>query len=292
MERAPRLPAVAAVTPDHPAGHSQNGHSHPEAYWDGVGHAWISSAPQRLWREHTDRLQFALLRRWIGIPKLEPHEPGPVVLKTDLFDEIAGRGIVGPLHRMGCRVNGVDVAPKTVAEACRRNPELHAVAADIRSLPFADGTFDVVYSGSTLDHFDAAGEIDRAIREIRRVLRPSGRLILTLDNPGNPIVRLRNGPLMGWLRRTGIVPYQVGVTLDRMALVDCLQNRGFSVEEVSGILHCPRALAVLMSRFIQRGSIRLQESFLHHLMAWERLEHQPTRFLTGYFTAVLATREG
>jgi len=280
------------MTPPHTVGNPSPDHSPPDTYWNQVGAKWQERGPHPLWRVHTDRLQLALLQQELGMHRLQRGEVGLALLKTDLFDEIAGDGIVRHLIPLGCRVTAVDVASSIVEEARKRNPDLRAVHADIRALPFADGSFDLVYSGSTLDHFDTAEEIDRAIREIQRVLRPDGRLILTLDNPGNPIVWLRNGPLLDWLRSTGIVPYQVGVTLDRRRLTDRVRQGGFSVEAVSGILHCPRALAVWISRIVVRGTPGIQDRFLRHLMSWECLERWPTRFLTGYFTVIHATKRG
>lgn len=50
--------------------------------------------------------------------------------------------------------------------------------ADMRELPFADGSFDVVVSNVAIHNIgDAAGR-DRAIDEAWRVLRPGGRLLI------------------------------------------------------------------------------------------------------------------
>ena len=56
---------------------------------------------------------------------------------------------------------------------------------------FPPASFDVVLSTSTLDHFDRRDEIAVALAELRRVLADGGRLLVTLDNPANPILRLR-----------------------------------------------------------------------------------------------------
>ena len=86
-----------------------------------------------------------------------------------------------------------------------------SVAADVRVLPFPAGTFDGVLSTSTLDHFEAIDDLHRALGELRRVLRPAGRLVLTLDNPANPLIRLRNAlpPDVARTNRTGPVPGRV-----------------------------------------------------------------------------------
>jgi hypothetical protein len=120
------------------------------------------------------------------------------------------------------------------------------------------------------------------------VLRPGGTLILTLDNPANPLIWLRNGPLLGLLRRIGIVPYQVGFTLGQQSLERAVQAAGFTVIEKTAVMHCPRAIAVAVAGPMERLSRSWQELFLRHLQAWERLERWPTRWLTGHYVAVYA----
>ena len=50
-----------------------------------------------------------------------------------------------------------------------------AVHGDMERMPFADASFDVVYSFGVLHHTD---HMDRAVAEIRRVLRPGGQAII------------------------------------------------------------------------------------------------------------------
>jgi SAM-dependent methyltransferase len=255
-------------------------------YWESVAEAWRIAGRQRLWREFTDRQQIALLTRWSS--GWDGGGRRPDLLKTDLFDEVAGRGIVHGLLASGILVTGIDVAPLIVTEAVARNPGLEAVVADVLSLPFAEASFDVVFSGSTLDHFESASDIQMALGELRRVLRPGGTLILTLDNPANPLIWLRNGPLLGLLRRIGIVPYQVGATLGPRSLERAVQAAGLDVVETTAVMHCPRVIAVAMSGPAGRMRRSWREAFMRHLQTWERLERWPTRWLTGHYVAVHA----
>lgn len=259
-------------------------------YWDGVGLEWTSKQPDRLWRECTDRLQIALLDRWLKGPEGQSCAALPTALKTDLFDEVAGRGIVRHLSDLGFHTTGIDISQVVVNESVRRNPELRACCADVRELPFADASFDVVYSGSTLDHFGSVADIARSMTELVRVLRPSGRLVLTLDNPLNPLVWLRNGPLLKLLRLSGVVPYKVGVTLGHRRLTDLVRFSGLEVLQTTAILHCPRVLAVRRARFFEGREADARERFLESLARWEHLEKWPTRFVSGHFTAILATK--
>ena len=53
------------------------------------------------------------------------------------------------------------------------------------------GSFDLVVSTSTLDHFGHASDIGDALAELNRVLRKGGELVITMDNTGNPVIALR-----------------------------------------------------------------------------------------------------
>ena len=257
-------------------------------YWDGVGADWRAQRHQRLWREFTDRLQAAWCERWLG--GATPTAQARRILKTDLFDEVAGRGLAGRLMTGGRHVTGIDISPLIVAEAAARNPGLEAVVADVRRLPFADASFDDVFSGSTLDHFDRAADIAVALREIARVVRPGGRVVVTLDNPRNPLVALRNGPLYGLVRRLGIVPYEVGVTLAPRPLEEAVRAAGLALREMTALMHCPRVLAVTLAGPLSRLGRRGRECYLRCLLGWERLERWPLRWCTGHFIAVHAVK--
>ncbi|MFM8704804.1 MAG: class I SAM-dependent methyltransferase, partial [Planctomycetia bacterium] len=250
-------------------------------------------APQPLWRECSDRHQAALIARWLHRPsEAASPAPGPEVsmLKTDLFDEVAGRGVVQFLLAEGVRVTGIDISSGVVTEASARNPGLEAVVADVRCLPFAEAAFDVVFSGSTLDHFESVADIQAALGEICRVLRPGGTLILTLDNLDNPVVWRRNGPLLGLLRRIGIVPYQVGATLGHSSLESHVRAAGFAIVESTAVVHCPRVLAVAVAGVMERLGRSWQEAFIRGVASWESLGRRPTRWLTGHYVAIQAVK--
>lgn len=257
-------------------------------YWDGVGAAWTAKQPQRLWRRFTDHHQLTLVHRLLDRAVEVSAGPRKTLLKTDLFDEVAGIGIVAGLVRAGLRVMAVDVSPIIVAEAVARNPDMEAVVADVRALPFKHAMFDVVFSGSTLDHFESEADINASLVELRRVMRTGGRLILTMDNPVNPLIRLRNGPLLSLLSRIGIVPYQLGVTLGPRALEVAVRKAGFDLVDVTAVLHCPRVIAVAVARVIERLPGACHGAFVRCLNACELLESLPTRWLTGHYIAVCA----
>jgi 2-polyprenyl-3-methyl-5-hydroxy-6-metoxy-1,4-benzoquinol methylase len=80
-------------------------------------------------------------------------------------------------------VTATDIAERilaTAAAAARRDGlEVKLVRANLEQLPFPDGSFDVVFCSQVIEHLldPAAGA-----RELARVLRPGGRLVLSTDN--------------------------------------------------------------------------------------------------------------
>lgn len=76
----------------------------------------------------------------------------------------------------GARLTGIDLTDRAV-EQTRRRFELFGLKSDLRvadaeSLPFGDGTFDLVYSWGVLHH---SSDTPKAVSEVLRVLRPPGR---------------------------------------------------------------------------------------------------------------------
>ncbi len=253
------------------------------AYWETIADAWEASAPHPLWREHSDAVNVELLSRWLP-------DAMDAVLKTDLFDEAFGSGLVDFLSRRADRVFGVDIARNVVRRAASRFPALHAASCDVRELPFAAGSFDAIVSNSTLDHFDHPGDIRASLYGLLRVLKPGGRLILTLDNRRHPVIALRAAVPHELLRLLGLVPYFTGATLGPEDLRAQLQAVGFEVRALDAVLHCPRVLAVGAARVLQRARPALTGRFLGLLRGLERLRALPSRYLTGHFVCALAER--
>jgi SAM-dependent methyltransferase len=253
--------------------------------WDNVLESLLDAPGERLWRLHSDAVNAALFARWL------PAEPCADLLKTDLFDEAMGAGLYPLLCARSARVAALDVAPSVLAAATARHPELLAVAADVRQLPFVDAAFDVVVSNSTLDHFATREEILTSLRGLHRVLRPDGRLLLTMDNLANPAVALRNLLPFGLLRRLKLVAYPIGATAGPGRLRRMLTDAGFEVLDTVALLHCPRALSVALARRCERqGTPQARTRFLRGSQRWERLARWPTRYLTGYFVAINARK--
>jgi SAM-dependent methyltransferase len=97
-------------------------------------------------------------------------------------------------------IHGIDVNADYVSRFNAHAPDLryqgHLV--DASKLPFPDRWFDAVMTLETLEH---VADLDGVVREIARILRPGGNLIITVPNRFFPM-EVHGGTLMGitWSR--------------------------------------------------------------------------------------------
>jgi SAM-dependent methyltransferase len=84
------------------------------------------------------------------------------------------------LVALGHQVIGVDLTPAMLSRAARNVPGAAFLEADLRAIPIADAQFDVVVSGLALAHID---ELTAALAELARVLRPGGRVVVSVLHP-------------------------------------------------------------------------------------------------------------
>lgn len=155
-----------------------------------------------------DLQSFGLHRLWKQRVVRLALDAGPA--NASVLDLCCGTGdMTFEARRRGAALAvGVDFAQAMLDVAQqRRNAtgvEAVFVRGDALRLPFADGRFDAVTIGYGLRN---VADIEQCLREMLRVLRPGGRLvILDFGKPANRLVRalyagyLRVAlPLMGWL---------------------------------------------------------------------------------------------
>jgi SAM-dependent methyltransferase len=246
--------------------------------WERALEAWPRTRPHRLLRAYGDAVNRALLERWLPDKRLR------TVLKTDLFDEAVGEGLLPLLGETADRIEAIEISRAVLAAARSRHPQLEGHLADIRKLPFEDGRFELVVSNSTLDHLDSLQQVAGALRELHRVLEPDGTLLVTIDNRANPLVALRTALPFTLLNRLRIVPHYVGAPCGPRTMRRLLREAGFHVEREGAIMHVPRVLVLALATVLPHDVL------LRWLVACERLEALPTRYLTGQFVAARASR--
>ncbi len=89
---------------------------------------------------------------------------------------------------VGARVTGIDVAQGALDRAHGRHPELDFRLVPIDGpLPLDDNSFAVVWAGEVIEH---VADTARWLSELRRVLLPGGKLLLTTPSHGRLRVAL------------------------------------------------------------------------------------------------------
>jgi SAM-dependent methyltransferase len=84
------------------------------------------------------------------------------------------------LLERGHDVLGIDVTPEMLRLAAANVPGARFEEADLRAIPARDGEFGLVVCGLALAHL---GDLDAGVSEMARVLKPGGRLLISVLHP-------------------------------------------------------------------------------------------------------------
>ena len=99
-----------------------------------------------------------------------------------VLDAGCGAGRMMPvLAALGCRVEGVDLSPQMIRRSRRDHGEFPSQVGSLTALPFADASFDGVFSWYSTIHSPAA-DVPRIVDEARRVLRPGGLFLVAFQS--------------------------------------------------------------------------------------------------------------
>lgn len=141
-----------------------------------------------------------------------------------------------PPRRAGCDIS------ERILETARQRVEAEFRQANLENLPYDDGAFDLVLCSQVIEHVIAP---DLAVGELRRVLRPSGHLVISTDNARNYVTRTINAP--------------------RTAVVSLLRLRGARGQiESPATPYTPRAFRELLE--LAGFTVESLETFRFHLM--------------------------
>lgn len=125
-------------------------------------------------------------------------------------------------------VTGLDILPKNLDKAKKY---LKPVKGRAENLPFQDNVFDLVVASEILEHLFLP---EKALREIKRVLKPGGKAIITFPNTGSLQIRLG---LMIWGQNPTINYPTNKLHLRFFALDDfkkMLENTDLQIQKIRG----------------------------------------------------------
>jgi SAM-dependent methyltransferase len=219
--------------------------------WDAVAIRGKHYLPDILFLRSKRRQIIGLIKRW-------DTDPGNKrLLKTDIFEEaLGGDGILSFLTNRYGKIFCLDVSSKMIEGARKKNSQCLAeyVLSDVRSPAFKDNTFDLIISNSTIDHFP---QIDTALQELYRILRPKGVLILTLHNR----LQFAFSFTIFLKRLLRIKDYSYGYSYYYKSIYPRLLEAGFQVSSLDYIYFFPPFLTYLISKCKGRPRKTLKRIF-------------------------------
>lgn len=214
-------------------------------------HRRIADRAERIWswetpsgRRRAERRAQLLIEEGQILPGVHALELG---CGTGVFLEMVAK--------TGATVHGLDLSEHLLEKARAKLSDTPNVTLDqgnAEQMPYADGTFDVVYGSSVLHHLDLIA----ALREVRRVLKPGGRLAFAEPNIVNPHV--------AFLFYSAPTRERFGVSPDEMAFSrfrarDALEQAGFSDIQVRLVDFLHPAIPAPLLGAAQRLSVALEK---------------------------------
>lgn len=119
-------------------------------------------------------------------------------------------------------VVGVDPTVNQIVEAAQRGGGVAYARSGAEALPFGDATFDAVVCCLVFEHID---DVDGALAEVARVLRPGGRFVFCLNHP------LLQTPGSGWIDDQILDPpeqyWRIGPYLTEQSVIEQVEKGVF-----------------------------------------------------------------
>ncbi len=177
--------------------------------------AWQLGAPDTLLYQFYDRLRERLNRRLVKFLLAN------AMTRDDCRILEAGSGpafassIFGTESKV-CLSIAVDIDIEALQEARHRDRGLAVVVADIKRLPFRNGSIDLCWNSSTIEHLEKPED---ALREMKIVTKPGGMIFVGVPNAYGPLgfQRLISDTSVGiW----------IGKTFNRRQLAEMLSGIG------------------------------------------------------------------
>lgn len=127
---------------------------------------------------------------------------------------------------------GIDMSPAALQHAkknCR-----HVVLANIFDMPFQNNTFDFIYNSGVIEHFKDPTNVS-AIKEMARILKPTGRLLVIV--PNTYCLWYKVGKWVSVMMKNFEFGYEEDYSPTR--LKNAIDRAGLIVEEIFGLQVLP-----------------------------------------------------
>jgi SAM-dependent methyltransferase len=202
-----------------------------------------------------------------------------------VLDVACGTGVLAreAIRRTGGHVAGLDPGAGMLAVARELAPEVDWRQGRAEALPFADQSFDVVVSQFGLMFMDR----DRAIREMLRVLRPGGRLVVAVwDSLENIPAYAAETALLERLVGTRAAdalraPFVLGDSQQLVALFEAAGAKSFEVVTQEGCARFPSIRAMVeadLRGWLPVMGVNLDEAEISRVL--EAAQHELANYST------------
>jgi 2-polyprenyl-3-methyl-5-hydroxy-6-metoxy-1,4-benzoquinol methylase len=130
----------------------------------------------------TGSARTAIIRWYEGLFRyLDHRDGGQLDLPQPVLEVGCGHGaVLELLARRDFRPIGSDISGYILGQAQEMHPDLALLASDLTHMAIRDASLGTVFALEVLEHVI---DVPVALGEVRRVLRPGGRLIATTPNP-------------------------------------------------------------------------------------------------------------
>jgi SAM-dependent methyltransferase len=177
---------------------------------------------------------------------------GDIAKGLNILEIGCGTGVfTAELAVTAANITATDISAELLEKAQKRVPNVSFQIADAEGMPFAADVFDGIVGSSILHHLN----LEAALKEIYRVLKPGGRLAFAEPNMLNPQVMLqKNIPALK--RRLGDTPHETAFFRGRLA--HTLRENGFTEVQVEPFDFLHPATPALLIPLVQRAGSFLE----------------------------------
>lgn len=204
-------------------------------YWNNKSRKIKSHHLEKNIARHKRKENINLIKGWTSLKEKS-------VLKTDLFEEmLITDSFYDWLEKEARSVVGIDISSEIVRKAQNNFPTANFRTEDVRKTSFKNDSFDLVISNSTLDHLPRK-DMDGSLKELKRITKKDGEIILTLDNKEN-----KNYYLFYFINKyLNWAHFKQENCYSLKEITSMCEQIGLEVIDYKGIIHIPSPFNKLM----------------------------------------------
>jgi ubiquinone/menaquinone biosynthesis C-methylase UbiE len=190
---------------------------------------------------------FIRIIEWREILRLSHLQNGIKIL-----DVACGDGALSlKIAKKGYEAHGIDMSIYSIKRAkclgCKR--DCHFVVADAEQLPYKNKSFDRIVCSSSLEHF--SNDV-KALKEMNRVLKPNGIVVLTTDSSSYPMEETLRSK---YRSRFNVVNYYNSEEVSHR-----FERSGFKLLSNKYLINS------VLTTFFYRLFVKTRGNFYHHLL--------------------------